>query len=126
MLPFPEWENLSDYQLCYWYAKEIEARQRHYRRFFDAKSIEWVDLDFSQIGDWENFNRLVAFISGSSSNVERMAFDQILSANQNPREGLLNGAPERELPEESKQEESFVDQSISRCLIPEFGGTDIT
>ena len=31
VLELPDWRNLQDYQLCYWYCLEIERRARHYR-----------------------------------------------------------------------------------------------
>jgi hypothetical protein len=37
VLPLPDWEELNDYQLCYWYCLEIGRRAREYeRRFRDA------------------------------------------------------------------------------------------
>lgn len=32
-LPLPHWTSLSDYQLCFWYALEIECRQQRYAGF---------------------------------------------------------------------------------------------
>ena len=32
-LPLPNWQDYSDYQLCYWYAKDIERRQTAYLGF---------------------------------------------------------------------------------------------
>jgi len=32
-LPLPLWEGLTDYQLCFWYALEIECRQHRYGRY---------------------------------------------------------------------------------------------
>jgi len=32
-LPLPMWEGMSDYQLCFWYALEIECRQHRYGNY---------------------------------------------------------------------------------------------
>jgi hypothetical protein len=34
VLTLPDWQNLHDYQLCYWYCLEVERRSRHYQKFF--------------------------------------------------------------------------------------------
>jgi hypothetical protein len=33
---FFQWNDLTDYGMCYWYAKEIETRQSYYRPLFDT------------------------------------------------------------------------------------------
>jgi len=42
-LPLPGWETLNNYQLCYWFALESDARSRHYLKLlteqFGAKSF---------------------------------------------------------------------------------------
>jgi len=53
-LQLPNWTALSDYQLCYWYALEIEARQQYYRENFPAS---W-DLSFDNL---INFDSLFEF-----------------------------------------------------------------
>ncbi len=34
VLPLNNWQELHDYQLCYWYCLEIERRARHYKELF--------------------------------------------------------------------------------------------
>lgn len=41
-----DWENWTDYQLCYWYAREIERRQGYYRKLASRVGLEWFDCSF--------------------------------------------------------------------------------
>jgi len=112
-LPLPGWRQLTDYQLCYWYVREIEFRQAHYRRAFSAKNLDWLDLDFDEISDWITFEKVSAFVAGGRQ-PDRSRFDQILTSNQNPRAGLLNGAAEMALPDNLDEQEQQLDDMIAR------------
>jgi len=111
-LPLPGWRQLSDYQLCYWYAREIERRQAHYRLLFTAKGLDWLDLDFDRIADWPTFERVTQFVGGGGE-PDRERFEEILASNQNPRAGLLEGVAERDLPANLNEQESQVEQLIA-------------
>jgi hypothetical protein len=45
-LPIKNWENLSDYQLCYWYTLEIAARQKYYANKFKELGSKIFILNF--------------------------------------------------------------------------------
>jgi hypothetical protein len=47
VLPLPGWEELSDYQLCYWYCLEIERRAQHYLALFRSKGARVVETTLS-------------------------------------------------------------------------------
>ena len=110
-LPLPGWR-LTDYQLCYWYAREIEWRQAHYRRLFNALGFEMLDLDFKHIPDWTTFQTVSKFVGGVGQ-PDRARFDEIIASNQNPRAALLEGAVERDLPSNIDELESEVERLIS-------------
>ena len=114
LLPLPGWRQLSDYQLCYWYAREIEWRQAHYRKLFSSLGIEWLDLRFDDIRSWPTFERIVSFVGGPERRADRVQFDQLIASNQNPRAGLLNGAAELALPSNLAEQERQVDGMIAR------------
>jgi hypothetical protein len=111
-LPLPGWRQLSDYQLCYWYAREIECRQAHYRRVFSDRGLEWLDLRFDDITDWNGFAKVSEFV-GWNAAPDRKAFDEILASDQNPRAGLLDGAAEREPPTNLDEQELQVELMIT-------------
>ena len=111
-LPLPGWRQLTDYQLCYWYAREIEWRQAHYRRVFGAQGLDWLDLKFDDITDWDTFAKISKF-AGARGVPDRGVFDDILASNQNPRAGLLEGAAERDLPANLEEQELQVERMIA-------------
>lgn len=47
MLPIPDWQDLNDYQLCYWYALETRARQQAYadRAAAMGSRIAWLEIE---------------------------------------------------------------------------------
>jgi hypothetical protein len=112
-LPLPGWRQMTDYQLCYWYVREIELRQAHYRRLCSAQGLDWLDLDFDDISDWQTFQKVSAF-AGAKRQLDRARFDQILASNQNPRAGLLDGAAETLLPDNLDEQERQVEEMITR------------
>ena len=112
-LPLPEWRDLSDYQLCYWYAREIEFRQEHYRTFFAERGLEWRDCTVDDMTGWEAFQALSAFVSPSAADLDNARFDEILSRDQNPRQALLEGGAESALPLDLDVEEAAVERRIA-------------
>lgn len=55
VLALPAWSRLSDYQLCFWYALEIERRQRAYRAPVEAAGGSWVDVTAEELHDRQRF-----------------------------------------------------------------------
>lgn len=122
-LPLVGWRHLTDYQLCFWYAREIEERQAHYRRLFDTTGIEWLDLRFEAIRDWTTFQQVAAF-AGAAGLPDRARFEAVTGSNQNPRAGLLNGAAESPLPTDLEAQEQQVDAMICQRSDPTIGSRD--
>lgn len=112
-LPLNHWDELSDYQLCYWYAREIERRQIHYRAMFNTMDIDCCELRFSDIGNWDRFKVVADFVRNGPAEPDRERFEAILQLNQNPRAGLLDGTSERRLPSAVNEQECQVDQLIA-------------
>ncbi len=63
VLPISDWEELSDYQLCYWYTLETSRRTECYREFLRrfGKSIPRVSLD--KLRTWHGFRDLAYGLS---------------------------------------------------------------
>ncbi len=55
VLPFPGWWAASDYQLCYWYALEMERRQRAYAELLGAAGATVVDVTAEELHDPARF-----------------------------------------------------------------------
>ncbi|MEO8606047.1 MAG: hypothetical protein ABI629_25985 [bacterium] len=59
VLPLPQWTRRSAYQLCFWYALEIERRQAAYSEQLAARGIACVDVTAEELHDSERFLGLV-------------------------------------------------------------------
>jgi|SRR5579883_2575742 len=57
VLPLPHYQRLSDYQLCFWYALEIERRQRHYARLFGDLGLPVEDVTAEELNDLVRWTR---------------------------------------------------------------------
>ncbi|MFN8641524.1 MAG: hypothetical protein U0802_07665 [Candidatus Binatia bacterium] len=55
VLALPGWTRCSDYQLCFWYALEMERRQRDYRAPVEAAGGAWVDVTAEELHDADRF-----------------------------------------------------------------------
>lgn len=59
VLPLKNWQNLHDYQLCYWYCLEIEKRSQIYKKMYLDMSGRFVDLCFKELFTTDGYKRLV-------------------------------------------------------------------
>src|SRR5262249_54837180 len=106
-LPLPNWHDYSDYQLCYWYAKDIERRQTAYAGFFSKHQVPYIDIDMKDLLGWDSFLEVCKFVDPSSANkkLSRTLFDEITSVNQNTRDQAHRGRIDRELPPNLEEQE---------------------
>ena len=64
VLPLPGWEDLHDYQLCYWYCLEIERRQRLYAEMLTKRGASVVSFQLAELTTLAGFIRLFRFLTG--------------------------------------------------------------
>lgn len=55
VLPLPHWTQRSAYQLCFWYALEMEVRQQRYAAQLAAVGGVSVDVSAEELHDFERF-----------------------------------------------------------------------
>ncbi|MEM1384712.1 MAG: hypothetical protein AAF713_09690 [Pseudomonadota bacterium] len=55
VMPLPGWEGLTDYQLAFWYALEIERRQRRYAAMVAQSGGAVATITNRQLGAWSHF-----------------------------------------------------------------------
>jgi hypothetical protein len=55
VVPLPGWLRMTDYQLCFWYALEVERRQRAYAAQLDGLGATWVDVRADELHDGARF-----------------------------------------------------------------------
>jgi hypothetical protein len=73
VLPLPDWPRYSDYQLCFWYALEIERRQRDYARLLAARGLTCVDVTAEELHDGERFLHMAAALGLVDETTDRAA-----------------------------------------------------
>lgn len=59
VIPFPNWEITSNYQLCFWYALEMERRQLFYTDMAQKIGLPVVDITNTELNDWDKFSNLL-------------------------------------------------------------------
>jgi hypothetical protein len=55
VLSLPGWGRMTDYQLCYWYALEIERRQEHYKSIALHFGRKVVSFSADSVNDYDTF-----------------------------------------------------------------------
>ena len=113
VLPLISWEAMSDYQLCFWYALEIERRQLHYEDLFARCGIMFYSVSMNDLTDRGQFGQVLArMFPQKGLRIEEAEFTEIISVNQNPKEKAAPGRPLRLLPEMPQDEEAEVYELI--------------
>ena len=59
-LPLPLWAGLSDYQLCFWYALEIECRQQRYGHYMTQLGTKVCDVTANELHNPDVFLKMAA------------------------------------------------------------------
>jgi len=115
VLNLPNWQEYSDYQLCYWYAREIERRQQHYAARFAAERIPFHDLRMEDLLAWDKFQRLCAFldVGGTVGPPSFDRFKAVTAENQNPRNVAHERNVDTPLPINIDEQEERLDEVIS-------------
>jgi len=63
VLPLPQWGTATDYQLCFWYALEIERRQRAYGAHLEQLGAAVVDVTADELHDPQCFLEVASRLS---------------------------------------------------------------
>ena len=62
VLACPDWQQLNDYQLCYWYCLEIEQRAKQYRRLYRENGWQWGETSITEITRARGYRELLAAV----------------------------------------------------------------
>jgi hypothetical protein len=57
-MPLPGWHRMTDYQLVFWYALEIERRQRCYSRLIQGRGGAVSDITAVELSDFGRFTEV--------------------------------------------------------------------
>jgi hypothetical protein len=58
VLELPGWQELHDYQICYWYCLEIERRRQHYESLIGGMGARVVSITLAELATLRGFMRL--------------------------------------------------------------------
>lgn len=84
-----DWHRWDDYQLCFWYAKEIERLQRHYSRILPSAGCRVFEISMQKLTDENAILQLIRFLKqDSEAQFDVTTFKGIISVNQNPKDQL--------------------------------------
>ena len=113
VLRISSWDELSDYQLCYWYVREIERRQVYYKAVFDERRIAYRSITMNELTDWKSFSRLCYFLTDDDQRpLNRSEFDAVVARDQNPRAGIRPSMDWNVIPPDIRDQESTVDELL--------------
>jgi len=111
-LPLPDWQHMTDYQLIFWYALEIERRQREYSRLVRVRGGIVCDVTAVELNDFECFFQLVQTLGLLTLTADRNGLDcQHASIARFSRN--RNGAPQRHYRVDLDREEEEVWRVVS-------------
>ena len=92
-----DWQSISDYGLCYWYAKEMERRQNFYTTFLPVKGCQVLSIDLGDIPKPDFLSGIASFLTDQTA--PKINWNNVLeciSTHQNPRSHFVTSI--RELP----------------------------
>lgn len=88
VLPLIGWETMHDYQLCFWYALEMEHRYLRYATQASELGLPTVDVTNLELSDWTAFSRLLSTLSLPNTEANREAHTRISEQHHNPNPPL--------------------------------------
>lgn len=125
VLHLPNWEQYSDFQLCYWYALEIERRQKIYSAMFEAAGLDSFNIDMASLTDFDAFKQLSKFVVGDLPIFpDEVVFRQVISTNQNPRSGLAGNVGKRSSPRDLLDLAQEIDEVLYKAHAVSNTGVD--
>lgn len=93
VLPLPGWKSaMSDYQLCYWYALEIERRQIVYAKAWEALGLPAFGLETHELTEFATFQRLCAALDLPlpSGLRFRQQYEEVVGRRHNPNQSYVD------------------------------------
>lgn len=123
VLPLPGWTGFSDYQLCFWYALEIERRTAAYRPMIEQAGGAWVDVTAEELHDAECFlaaaETLALLDADGDRAALRAAHARVASVTHNPNADAVAVADAAG--EEAAVWEAVASPALRAALTARFG-----
>nr|WP_321455512.1 hypothetical protein [uncultured Cohaesibacter sp.] len=114
-LELPDWQNYSDYQLCYWYTREIERRQQVYASVAAKLNLAAFSIDIMELNEIEHVLAMMAALG-----IPEGALDMDRLAELTGRVFNLKSRP-RDIPKDFDfaAQERKVDQNVRERISEE-------
>ena len=107
VLPLINWESASDYQLCFWYALEVERRQLYYTSIAKHYGLTVVDVTNTELNDWETYAQMLTDL-GLTITEDVKICHQVISGKLHNR-----NVQKQPMPEGLAQEEEAIWDSVT-------------
>ncbi len=117
VLALAESSAFSDYQLCFWYAREIERRQAFYGALFRKVGCAQLSIEMQRLTEWDSVIALGQWVLGDAAEPDADAFEAIRKHNQNPRKGVAGGKPLREIPADFASQERDLNDALKSAKV---------
>jgi hypothetical protein len=99
VLPLDNWQLLTDYQLCFWYALEIERRQALYEQAWIQLAGTTFRVEVDALKDYQTFSTMAAAFgfSWDDSMEERLRLEHgaVSVKTHNPNQKTVEVSPDR-------------------------------
>jgi hypothetical protein len=106
LLSLPGYREVTEYQLCYWYCLEMEARAERYTKMFKNRGARVVETSLKEVTTQRGFLRVVEELGLPAPDYKRYKeLDRVV--NPNPVH-LREGPPEGDLDEQEKEIEMLT------------------
>lgn len=85
VMRLPGWEKMSDYQLCYWYALEMERRKTRYAAECARRGWVVAETRLDDLKDWARFRAFCATLGFVVRDVQEAKHARICATRVNPK-----------------------------------------
>lgn len=115
VLPMDGWQQMHDYQLCYWYTLEIGRRQDHYENWIAERGGATLRVRLAELMTAEGFERLSRFVTDAPPSMRtRMRFKRRAKRRENTKSRVKESRLMR-LPDDLDTLEREVHDAIERA-----------
>ena len=111
VLRFPNWRQYSDYQLCFWYAREIERRQAQYTKLAAETGIEHLRVAMRDLRAPQVLDMLARLFGAVADEAAFARQELVLARMHNSRQNASGSSEERVMPVNLDEQEEAVDAS---------------
>ena len=104
VVPLLNWDMASNYQLCFWYALEMERRQQVYTEMALKLGLKVVDVTNRELNIWPAYARLLSLLDLTAAADAQSSHARISAETHNPNSHTLK----QDKPGDLKEEEETV------------------